>query len=64
VTQTAGKEDKRVYDTKVGAGKLTPQAMITGTIKMDEVEDKGFGALINEKDRHVKILIDVGASVS
>jgi threonine dehydrogenase-like Zn-dependent dehydrogenase len=45
-------------------GKLTPEPMITRKIKMDEVEDKGFNALINDKDNHVKILVDIGASVS
>ena len=44
-------------------GKLTPEAMITRKVKMDEVEDKGFNALINDKDNHVKILIDIGASI-
>lgn len=33
--------------------------MITGVIKMDEVEEKGFKALIEEKDKHVKILVEV-----
>ncbi len=33
--------------------------MITGVIKMDEVEGKGFKALIEEKDKHVKILVEV-----
>lgn len=26
---------------------------------MEEVEEKGFKALVDEKDRHVKILVDV-----
>ncbi len=43
-------------------GKLTPEAMITRKIKLDEVEEKGFKALINDKDNHVKILVDIGAS--
>lgn len=43
-------------------GKLTPEAMISRKVKMDEVEDKGFNALINDKDNHVKILVDIGAS--
>lgn len=33
--------------------------MITSKIRMDEVAEKGFRALINEKDKHVKILVDV-----
>lgn len=31
---------------------------------MNEVAEKGFDALINDKDNHVKILVDIGASVS
>ncbi len=34
--------------------------MITGKIGMDEVEEKGFKALVNDKDNHVKILVEVG----
>jgi threonine dehydrogenase-like Zn-dependent dehydrogenase len=45
-------------------GQLTPEAMITRKIKMNEVVEKGFKALINDKDNHVKILIDIGASLS
>lgn len=44
-------------------GKLTPEGMITRKIKMDEIEEKGFNALINDKDNHVKILVDIRASV-
>jgi threonine dehydrogenase-like Zn-dependent dehydrogenase len=43
---------------------LTPEKMITRKIKMDEIEDKGFNALINDKDNHVKILVDIAASTS
>ena len=43
---------------------MTPEKMITRKIKMDEVEDKGFDALINDKDIHVKILVDIEASIS
>ena len=44
--------------------KLTPAKMITGKIKLNEVEEKGFNALINDKDHHVKILVDLEASTS
>lgn len=37
--------------------------MITRKIKMDEIEEKGFNALIHDKDNHVKILVDIGASI-
>jgi hypothetical protein len=38
--------------------------MITRKIKMSEIEEKGFNALINDKDNHVKILVDIAASVA
>ena len=40
-------------------GALEPQPMITGKIKMDEVEEKGFKALIHDKENHVKVLVKV-----
>ena len=33
--------------------------MITSKIKLDEVEEKGFKALIDDKDNQVKILVEV-----
>lgn len=33
--------------------------MITSKIRMDEVVENGFKPLIFEKDKHVKILVDV-----
>ena len=38
---------------------MKPEPMITRKIKMDEVEEKGFKALIEDKDNHVKILVEV-----
>lgn len=35
--------------------------MITSKIRMDQVAEKGFRALVNERDKHVKILVDVSA---
>jgi threonine dehydrogenase-like Zn-dependent dehydrogenase len=43
---------------------MTPEKMITRKIKMDEIEDKGFKALIDDKDNHVKILVDIEASIA
>lgn len=40
-------------------GQLKPESMITGKIQMDEVEEKGFKALIHDKDNHVKILVEI-----
>lgn len=42
-------------------GEIQPRPMITSKIRMDEVVEKGFQALINEKDKHVKILVDISA---
>jgi hypothetical protein len=38
---------------------MKPHDMITGRIKLTEVEEKGFKALINDKDNQVKILVEV-----
>jgi hypothetical protein len=35
--------------------------MITSKIRMEDVEEKGFRALIEERDKHVKILVDISA---
>lgn len=37
--------------------------MITKVIKMNEVVEEGFNTLIDDKDNHVKILVDVSAGV-
>jgi hypothetical protein len=42
-------------------GKLTPEAMVTRRIRMDEIVDKGFN--VQDKDHHVKILVGIGASM-
>ncbi|RMZ90487.1 hypothetical protein DV736_g2267, partial [Chaetothyriales sp. CBS 134916] len=47
----------------ISKGQLRPGGMITKVIKMDQVVDEGFGALINDKENHVKILVDVGAGI-
>lgn len=38
--------------------------MITKKIPMDQVAEQGFRTLIEDKDNHVKILVDVGAGIS
>ncbi|MCJ1224880.1 hypothetical protein MMC12_001527 [Toensbergia leucococca] len=43
----------------LASGQLKPDAMITRKIKLDKVEEKGFKALIHDKDNHVKILIEL-----
>ncbi|KAE8140632.1 chaperonin 10-like protein [Aspergillus pseudotamarii] len=55
-----GDDFEAVIDA-IASGKLKPQSMITSKICMEEIVEKGFEALINERDKHVKILIDVSA---
>lgn len=43
-------------------GQLKPERMITSRIALDEVVDKGFKALLEHRDEHCKILVDVQAS--
>lgn len=45
----------------LGDGRLKPDKMITSKIRMDDIVDKGIWALVREKDKHVKILVDVKA---
>ncbi|KAL2402460.1 hypothetical protein ABEF95_000029, partial [Exophiala dermatitidis] len=42
-------------------GSLKPEKMITRKIHIDRVVEDGFRALIDEKDKHVKILVDCRA---
>ncbi|KAI9809766.1 MAG: hypothetical protein M1825_000199 [Sarcosagium campestre] len=43
----------------ISSGKLKPEPMITSVIKLDDVEEKGFKALIHDKDNQVKILVQM-----
>ena len=57
---------KKDYEGVIEAlekGALKPEAMITGKIKMGGLVDEGYMRLINEKDKHVKILVDIKASM-
>ena len=45
------------------AGKMSPKGMITKTIKLDQVVEEGFKALVEDKENQVKILVDVGAGI-
>ena len=36
-----------------------PERMITARVSLEEGVEKGFNALINEREKHVKILIGV-----
>lgn len=48
----------------VNYGQLKPESMITSRITLDEVVEKGFKALLEHKDEHCKILVDVQAEIS
>lgn len=54
------KDFQAVVDA-LASGKLKPQKMITSRIKMEDLVEKGIWALVKEKDKHVKILVDVNA---
>lgn len=41
------------------AGSIRPEAMITRKIKLDNLIQDGYMALINNKEEHVKILIEL-----
>lgn len=41
------------------AGKLRPEALVTKTIGLDEVEEEGFKTLVEDKE-HAKILVEIG----
>lgn len=57
------KKDFQGVVDALGSGKLKPANMITSKIKMNKLVDDGYLALINEKDKHVKILVDVQGSL-
>jgi len=44
----------------ISEGRIDPKGMITTRIELDEVEEKGFQALIKDKDNQVKVLVKVG----
>ena len=46
------------------SGRMKPEGMITKTIQLDKVVEEGFTTLIEDKENHVKILVDVGNSVA
>jgi len=49
---------KRVIDA-LDEGTIDAEKMITRTISMDRVVEDGILALLREKDKHIKILVDV-----
>lgn len=57
------KKDFQGVVDALGKGTLKPSGMITGKIKMQDLVKEGYERLINEKDKHVKILVDVRGSL-
>ncbi|KAF3385120.1 putative diacetyl reductase [Penicillium rolfsii] len=56
--------DEGDFEGVIGAiesGKLQPRSMITSTIPVKEIVEMGLKALIHEKDKHIKILVDISA---
>lgn len=43
----------------IADGRLKPNRMITRKIALDDLVEKGIMALVKEKDKHVKILVDM-----
>lgn len=43
----------------ISSGKMKPEGMITKKVAMDKVADEGFKSLIEDKDNHVKVLVDM-----
>lgn len=48
----------------ISSGKMKPEGMITKKIRMDKVAEEGFKTLIEDKDNHVKILVDMTEEIS
>lgn len=42
---------------------MDPTGMITKVIKMGDIVQEGFNTLIHDRDSHVKVLVDIDASV-
>jgi len=47
----------------ISSGAMTPGGMITKRIKLSEVAEEGFKALVEDKDNQVKILVDIEAGL-
>lgn len=43
---------------------MTPEKMITSRISLDNLVESGIKALINDKESHVKILVEMGGKTS
>lgn len=47
----------------ISSGRMKPEKMITKKIKLNEVVDEGFSALIHDKENQVKILVASGQAI-
>lgn len=47
----------------ISSGKMKPEGMITKKVAMDKVAEEGFKTLIEDKDNHVKVLVDMTQAV-
>ncbi|EXJ90180.1 hypothetical protein A1O3_03249 [Capronia epimyces CBS 606.96] len=51
-------EFQEVIDA-IASGRIkAPEKMITGRVSLDDAVDKGFRVLLDQKDKHVKVLVD------
>jgi len=46
----------------IASGAMRPEGMITKKIKLDQVVEEGFLALVNDKENQVKILVESGSA--
>ncbi|KIW30215.1 chlorophyll synthesis pathway protein BchC [Cladophialophora immunda] len=52
-------DDFQAVIDAIASKQLNPERMITGRVGLHEVEEKAFKALIQGKDKHTKILVEV-----
>lgn len=45
--------------TDAGLGAIKPARMITKKVKLADTVVEGYNSLINDKDNHVKILVEI-----
>lgn len=55
-------KDYRAVIEALEDGRMKPEAMITRRIKLEDLVEEGIKKLLTEKDKHVKILVDLKAS--
>jgi threonine dehydrogenase-like Zn-dependent dehydrogenase len=55
-------QDFRSIIDAIESKTLQPEKMITSKIRIDRLVEDGFTPLVDEKDKHVKILVDLTSS--